>query len=244
MDISKPSYLDSFPIFSGSIEDLIDSFKDVLSQNKYTSCVTLNAEMFVLAQQSNALKSRLLNADWITADGVGIIHALRLLNKPAVKRITGSDICHALAKNACFSIYLLGSKEFVLNDVKYNLKKRYPDLVIKGSHHGYIEEHEFKNILDDIGAKKPDIILVGMGVEKQELFIDYCRNKLDFGIAIGVGGVFDVLSGTKPRAPYFLQRLSLEWLFRVLIEPKRIVRLTFLPKFLSSIFKEKLMSLK
>ena len=216
----------------------------VLSQSKFASCVTLNAEMFVLAQQSDRLKSRLLNATWITADGVGIIHALRLLNQPAVKRITGSDICHALAKRACFSIYLLGSKEFVLDKVQQNLKKEYPDLQIKGAHHGYIEESDFQNVVDDIITKRPDIILVGMGVEKQELFIDYCRHKLDFGIAIGVGGIFDVLSGEKKRAPYLLQRLSLEWLFRIIIDPKRIVRLTFLPKFLSYIFKEKLASIK
>ena len=154
------SYLSSFPVFSGSIEELIRSFKDVLSQNKFTSCVTLNAEMFVVAQQSDRLKSRLLNATWITADGVGIIHALRLLNQPAVKRITGSDICHALAKSACFSIYLLGSKKSVLDKVQQNLKKGYPDLQIKGAHHGYIDESDFQNIVDDIVALNVQILFL------------------------------------------------------------------------------------
>lgn len=237
-------YLNSFPVFSGTIDELLNSFKDTLNKNIFTSCVTLNAEIFILASQSEVLKSRLLNAKWITADGMGVIHAQRFLNKSNVRRITGSDICHAIAKEGCFSIYLLGAKQSVLDLVIKKFEKIYPDLIVKGSHHGYIEEGEFQRVVNDIANKKPDIILVGMGVEKQELFIDYCRNQLNFGIAIGVGGVFDVLSDTKPRAPYLIQRLSLEWLFRVVIEPKRVFRLSFLPKFIFYMIKEKLMLLK
>ena len=130
MEKSKPSNLDVFPIFSGSIQELMNSFQSVLSRNKFVSCVTLNAEMFVLAQQSVSLKSKLLSANWITADGVGIIHALRLCNRPSVRRSTG-HIVHEIGKRACFSIYLLGSIDSILYQVQQNLKRDTRAFILK-----------------------------------------------------------------------------------------------------------------
>lgn len=186
-------------------------------------------------------------ADLVTPDGAGILWATSFLFQPLPERITGIDminhICQlAIMKN--YKLYLLGAKAEVIKKAVENLEKKYPGIQIVGYHHGYLDSSssERKNkenediVINDITAKKPDFLLVGMGVPKQEIWISKHKDKLKVPVCIGIGGSFDVLSGKVPRAPLWMQRHGMEWIFRLIKEPKRIKRAIFLPIFILLVF--------
>ncbi len=148
-----------------------------------------------------------------------------------------------LAVEKGYSLYLLGSYPGIAEEAALNLKKRYPDLKIVGTHQGYFNSPVKKNkenkdkirvnqekkeeeaeVIREINQWQPDILLVGMGVPRQEKWIVSNREKLKVSICIGVGGSFDVLSGRIPRAPLWMQRHGMEWIYRSIRQPKRIFR--------------------
>ena len=183
-------------------------------------------------------------ADLVTPDGSGIIWATGFLDEPLPERITGIDminhICH-LAVEKEYKLYLLGAKEEVIKRTVDNLEELFPGIRIVGYHHGYFDNDNMEGIncksvendvIDDIISKKPDILLVGMGVPKQEIWIFKNREKIGVPVCIGIGGSFDVISGKIPRAPLWMQNHGMEWVFRLIIEPKRFKRTVYLPYFI------------
>jgi len=182
-------------------------------------------------------------ADMVTPDGAGILWATAFLEEPFSERITGIDmvkhICQ-LAVEKEYKLYLLGAKAEVIEKTVHNLKKQFPGIKIVGYHHGYFNnsnsetngEKGESDIINDIVMQKPDILLVGMGVPKQETWIFQNKNRLGVPVCIGVGGSFDVLSGKIPRAPLWMQNHGMEWFFRLIKEPKRVKRTIYLPYFI------------
>lgn len=201
--------------------------------------VTANPEM-VLSAQKNPKFSKVLNsADYVIPDGIGIIKGAKTLGTPMHERITGFDTLMYLIKTANrkqLKVYLLGAKPDVIKASANRIKKEYPQIDLVGYHDGYFKDDQV--IIDDITEKEPNIIMVALGYPKQEFFINKYRKNIK-AIWIGVGGSFDVFSGTKKRAPLIFQKLNLEWLYRLIKEPTRIGRMLAIPKYMRLINKEK-----
>ncbi|HER24216.1 MAG TPA: WecB/TagA/CpsF family glycosyltransferase [Candidatus Atribacteria bacterium] len=186
----------------------------------------------------------LKSADLVTPDGAGILWAATTLNYPLAERVTGIDIIQnicILAAKKGYSLYLLGSCPGVASKAALNLNKKYPGIKIVGTHHGYFDIEDSENhdriksnsctgdsieeeVITEIRENKPDILLVGMGVPKQEKWISKNLEKLNVPVCIGVGGSFDVLSGRIPRAPLWMQKHGMEWIYRSFKQPKRTFR--------------------
>lgn len=202
--------------------------------------VTLNTFGFTLSQKDEEFKNIINFADIVIPDGIGIILAAKILQNVKLRKITGIDLIEDLFKISKYkgwTFYLLGAKKGIINKCVENLKEKYPYLKIVGARCGYFEEEEEKNIIEEIKEKKPDILLVGMGMPKQEKWIYKHRKELNVPVSIGVGGSFDVLSGEVKRAPVFIQKIGAEWLYRTIKEPWRIKRLVPIPEFIFLIIK-------
>ncbi len=168
---------------------------------------------------------------------------LRLRKKPLKERVTGYDLSMELlniANENNYKLYLLGGKDGVAKAAAENIQKEYPNIRIVGYHHGYFkgshnnkENHEEElKILEAINATEPDIIFVGLGFPKQEIWIDTNKNKIKGKVIIGNGGVMDILSGNLKKTPDIYRKLGLEWLYRLIKEPSRIKRQIVIPKFM------------
>lgn len=201
--------------------------------------VTLNAEIAQMALESPELAESILQADLIVADGIGVQLASKIAGRPVPERVPGIELVELLAREAAAmgkGIYLLGAAPGIAGKAAEALKTRIPALMILGAKHGYFKAQEEEALLADINRTSPALLLAAMGVPKQELWLSANRANLQVPVVMGVGGSFDVISGNKPRAPRLLQSIGLEWAFRLAIEPRRLKRFIFLPKFIISVF--------
>ncbi|MBV7274185.1 WecB/TagA/CpsF family glycosyltransferase [Clostridiaceae bacterium UIB06] len=180
------------------------------------------------------------NRSVIIPDGVGTVVASKIIRKPVKEKIAGIEVMEEIIKKCEKeekSIYLLGSKEEILQGCIQNLKNKYKGLNIVGSHNGYFDLNNCQDIIKDIQQKKPYALFVAMGSPRQDNFIINNMDNLTCKIFMGVGGSFDVFSGKVNRAPKWMIKLGLEWLYRVSKEPERIKRLISIPKFLFKVIR-------
>ncbi|MFC6324069.1 WecB/TagA/CpsF family glycosyltransferase [Companilactobacillus baiquanensis] len=201
--------------------------------------VTPNPEIVLFARDNPKFSEIVNDADYVIPDGIGIIKGANTLGTPMHGRITGFDTLMFLMKTANkrgSKIYLLGSKPNVIEASAKRIKTEFKDIKLVGYHDGYFKDEQA--IVDDIVAKKPDIIFVALGSPKQEYFINNYK-KLNPAVWIGVGGSFDVFSGTKKRAPKIIQKSGMEWFYRLVKEPSRIGRMMAIPKYMKLIKKER-----
>jgi N-acetylglucosaminyldiphosphoundecaprenol N-acetyl-beta-D-mannosaminyltransferase len=223
-------------------EVILKKIEEFIRERKPHYIITLNTFGFTLAQKDEEFKNIVNSADIVIPDGAGIIFAAKFLKNLKLERIAGIDlICDLfkISKYKYWSFYFLGAKREVINKCVENLKKDYPYLKILGARDGYFKEEEEKEIVKDIREKKPDILLAGMGMPKQEKFIYRYKKELDVPVCIGVGGSFDVLAGVVKRAPKIFQKIGAEWLYRTIQEPKRFKRISCIPEFLFLILRSK-----
>jgi N-acetylglucosaminyldiphosphoundecaprenol N-acetyl-beta-D-mannosaminyltransferase len=188
---------------------------------------TLNAEMVIQAQNDRELDRIIHHADLIVPDGAGIVWALRLEGILA-KRLPGIDLAEAILASAAqkqIKVALLGGRPQVMAALSLRLPRIYPRLNLVFLENGYYSKDKEKALVDRMVAADPQLILVALGVPKQELFIDRYRERFPHTVMIGVGGSFDVWSGVVKRAPAFFQALNLEWFYRLLCEPWRLERM-------------------
>ncbi|VYU63344.1 WecB/TagA/CpsF family glycosyltransferase [Clostridium tertium] len=179
---------------------------------------------------------------FIIPDGVGIQIAAKYLKTPVKEKVAGIELMKAIIEKATKenkSIYLIGTTDDNLNACVANLLVAYPGVNIAGYKNGYFDLDNPKGILEDIKNKKPYAVFVAMGCPRQERFIVKYMNELPCNIFMGVGGSFDVIAEKVNRAPRWMIKLGLEWLYRVAKEPFRIKRLGSIPKFLLLVFKNK-----
>ena len=213
-------------LYNKSEESFYEILEKNLSQNKKTFIVTANPETFMMSEKDEEMRKLLLDNDtFLVPDGIGIVKAARMINYDVKERITGIDIANELLKlgnKQKKSIYLFGSKQEVIDSMEKVLKESYPNLNLVGMSNGY--EKVKDKIFEKIVKTKPDIVLVALGIPLQEKLIYKHLDKFDKGIFVGVGGSFDVISGHKKRAPKIFIKLNLEWLYRILKEPKRLKR--------------------
>jgi len=204
--------------------------------DKVFHVVTANAEMIYTSMHDPELAEIIRSAQLVTADGAGVVKASRLLGCPAPERVAGYDLmlkCLEKAARNNAPVYLLGAHPDVLNQARQRAEKLFPGLSVAGARDGYFKEEEQKQILEEICACGPALLLVAMGVPRQEKWIYEHKEKLPPCAVIGVGGSFDVLAGKSRRAPLWMQRAGLEWLYRVYREPRRLIRVRILPLFLA-----------
>ncbi|MDR0839540.1 MAG: WecB/TagA/CpsF family glycosyltransferase [Oscillospiraceae bacterium] len=198
--------------------------------------VTPNPEIVWLARKNSALRDAISGAALVLPDGIGIVYGARILGTPLKERVPGIDFAAALLASLAErggGVYLLGAKPGVAETAGDKLRETYPGLVIAGTRDGYFEDDAA--VIAEINAKAPDLLLVCLGAPKQELWIAKNIAGLAVGLAIGLGGALDVWAGTVKRAPERWRRLGLEWLYRLLREPRRIGRMMSLPKFLFAV---------
>ncbi len=210
------------------IEDKNAYFKILvndLKNNHKRFIITVNPETLMLSKNDQELKHILDGNYSFVPDGIAVVKAARKVGINVTERITGIDIAEYLLKLANenkYSIYLFGSKEEVINTLIDKINQEYPNINILGYSNGYVNDRD--KVMKDIVEKSPDICMVALGIPYQEKIIAKYFSKVKKGIFIGVGGSFDVMSGTKKRAPKIFIKLNLEWLYRIVTEPSRLKR--------------------
>jgi len=189
--------------------------------------VALNVAKLIAVQSNKELREDVLNADIVGADGAGIVLAGRLMGLPIPERVAGVDVMMeslSLCEQSNFRPYFLGATEAVLRAAVAEALRRWPKLVFAGYHHGYFTRADEPSIVQAIVASKADCLFVGMPSPIKERFCHAHRDRLQVPFIMGVGGSFDILGGKIRRAPIMLQRIGLEWVYRLLQEPSRMWR--------------------
>jgi N-acetylglucosaminyldiphosphoundecaprenol N-acetyl-beta-D-mannosaminyltransferase len=189
----------------------------------------VNAHVLNQSLEQPVLRGALECADLVYCDGYGVRLAAKALDVDIPHRMTGADWIWDLAvlcEAAGQSIYLLGSEPGVAEQASARLRARHPRLQISGCHHGYfpLDSPHDERVVEDINARRPDIVLVGMGTPKQELWVQHNADRLDCQVLWTVGSLFDYVSRRTPRAPGWLADNGLEWIFRLAVEPQRMWR--------------------
>ena len=204
--------------------------------------ITADASMMVMAQQDVQLRSIIANADLITPDSEGILWAARQQGKPLPERVSGVEIVERLCERSVsrnYRLYFLGAAPGIAAKAKERMEAKYPGAQIVGTRDGFFGEEDLPNVLEGIRACSPDILCVAMGIPKQEKWIQAHREALNVSVLIGVGGTLDVLSETVKRAPLVMRRLKLEWLWRVISNPRKINKVLLLPRFVVMVKRKK-----
>ncbi|MGE4169521.1 MAG: WecB/TagA/CpsF family glycosyltransferase [Candidatus Margulisiibacteriota bacterium] len=221
-----------YPLQSLTYEAMVATIRGWLAEPGFHSISTLNPEIVVLAEQVPEVKAYIQTQAFCVADGNGLRKAAQWKTGTMPLRITGMDLSTRLLEESGLSFYFLGAQPEVLEKAVAAVTQTYPQAHVVGAQHGYFQDDAWPAIQDDIQRKQPDIILVALGFPRQEIIIQRLAKVLPKGVAMGVGGVFDVLSGEKKRAPAWVQWLNIEWVYRGLIDPKRMKRWGFIPRFL------------
>ena len=219
--------------------------EDAWARHRGMHVVTLNAEMVVAAQQDAELDRIVRHAHLIVPDGAGVVWAVKM-NGQDISRVPGIELAAAALQSAAKHekrVALIGGRPEVMERLLEVLPERYPGINIVASRNGYFSMDEEEEVVDEIAEHQPDIVLVALGVPKQEYFIDRWGANLPQSVKIGVGGSFDVWTGQVKRAPAVMRKLNLEWFYRLVSEPWRFKRImSALPNFFFQVLHEAVFS--
>lgn len=216
-------------------EEAKERIKAMLKEKRAHFIASVNPEICVAALKNAELRRVLLSADMGTPDGVGIVLSSRLRGGRIRERVTGIDLMLSLmdvAVEGKHPIFLYGAAEGVAEEAARNLQKSFPGLIIAGTHHGYVKPEDEPKIAELIAKSGAEMVFVGTGSPRQEMFAARYGAATGAKVLMVVGGSFDVLSGRLQRAPKIFQQLGLEWLYRLVQQPRRLQRALVLPYFL------------
>jgi N-acetylglucosaminyldiphosphoundecaprenol N-acetyl-beta-D-mannosaminyltransferase len=229
------------PVSKLTMEETLDFVEAMMKKNKPGQIVTANAEILYKASRAPEHLSILRNAALVTADGSGALWASEYLGDPIGRRVTGVDLFQALLPLAAekqWSVYFLGAEQAVLDTMLQKIRAQYPELPVAGRRHGYFSREEQGDLIREIHDSRARILFAAMGFPRQEEFIARHLEAMGVTVAVGLGGSFDVLAGKAPRAPDWLAGHGLEWLYRLIREPRRLKRAGALPKFIFAVWKQ------
>lgn len=217
-------------------------FLDRIDRREPTMIVTANPEI-VMTAKDDADYREIINdvADYVTADGIGVVKAAKMLDKEIPERVAGYDLFTwfmKLADQKRLRVYLIGAKPAVIQAVQAKVKQNYPGIKLVGAEDGYSKD-SLDLIAGRIKQTKPDMVFAALGFPKQEKMLAILRREQVPAILMGVGGSFDVFSGMSKRAPKLFIDAHLEWLYRLLREPTRLGRMMILPKFVQEVKRSK-----
>lgn len=200
--------------------------------------VAPNVEFIMEAQKDKEFFDILKTAKLATPDSVGVILAGKLQKKPFKGRLPGQAYLRKIfevGEKEGWTFYLLGGKGDVPKKAKEHLEKLYPNAKIVGYHEGFFEEDSEEKVIEEINSLNPNVLFVAMGAPMQEKWIYKNKDKLKVDVAAGQGGTFDYEAGTVKRAPEWIQKCGIEWLWRLIKQPSRIKRMMVLPIYLMKI---------
>ena len=212
-------------IHAMTMDDLINICGECISKRDSLLLGVINVAKLVNSRKNDELHRSLTEADIVLADGLPIIWLTRMMGSPLPERVAGIDIMYELLKEANeknYRVYFLGAKAEVLQTMIKNVQKDYPDIPIAGYSDGYFDKDEEEVVARNIKDSRADILFVGISSPKKENFLKNWRNIIDVPICHGVGGSFDILAGVTNRAPIWMQNYGLEWLYRLIQEPRRM----------------------
>ncbi|MBA2506958.1 MAG: WecB/TagA/CpsF family glycosyltransferase [Thermoleophilaceae bacterium] len=226
---SAPSPIFDVEVQTAPPADLLRQIVDWAEQRAHKRVSYVNAHVINQSFDLPELRHSLLSSDLVYCDGYGVRLAAKAIGLQVPHRMTGADwiwgvasLCEAKGR----SIYLLGSEPGAAAEAAEALRRWYPRLQVTGTHHGFFDDdsaHE-ERVIEHIAQQKPDILLVGMGTPRQEVFVERNFDRLDAGVVWTIGALFDYVSGRTPRAPHWLADRGMEWVFRLVIEPRRMWR--------------------
>jgi len=224
-----------------TMAEALDKARLLLKKNETCYCVTPNAEIAYEAMQSAELAALLNDAALMLPDGAGVVLASRILGTPLKEKVAGVDFADRLMDVMAeegYRLYLLGSKPGVAELAAENMLAKHPGLTICGMADGYFKDEE--TVVEAINAAGTDVLFVCLGAPKQEYFMQKHREALRVRMMLGLGGTLDSFAGTVKRAPRWMIRLNLEWLYRLLKEPRRLGRMMRLPKYVFAVLGRKI----
>lgn len=227
-----------------NVQETINLVEEYVKQKEPLHLMGVNADKINELNVNIRLRQIVNSCGVINADGASVIKASRYLGKPLPERVAGIDLMQSLiglSEKKGYSVYLLGAKQEVVEKTAEVLEKKYPKLRLVGIHNGYFKEAEWPQISEILKKMKPDFVFVGITSPMKEYLIEFLQDDGNDSVFMGVGGSFDVISGAIPRAPKWMQKMGLEWFFRVIQEPRRLFKRYFIGNwtFIIAIWKEK-----
>lgn len=227
-----------------NVADTIALVEQYVLQKEPLHLIGVNADKLNEAAQNETLGKIVNSCGVINADGASVIMASKFLKKELPERVAGIDLMQSLvslSQDKGYSVYLLGAKQEVVDKTAEVLQVRYPKLKIVGIHNGYFKEEDWPAVSQEIREANPDFVFVGITSPLKEYLVEFLQSDGHRCVFMGVGGSFDVISGNISRAPLWVQKLNMEWLYRMLQEPKRLFKRYFVGnwKFIVAIAKEK-----
>jgi len=233
------------PLDNLSMAETLNRIDQAIIFKKQIHHCVINAGKVVKMQTDRFLKESVLSSDIINADGMSIVWAARFLGNRIKERVAGIDLMENLVELAYekgYSCFFLGAKQEVVEKLVYDYSKKYSKNIIAGYRNGYFDEKEEKKIIDKIIESNANLLFVAITSPKKEVFLNRYKEELkNINLIMGVGGSFDVISGLIKRAPVFIQKIGMEWFYRLMQEPKRMWKRYFFGnlKFVILILKKK-----
>ncbi|HPB67997.1 MAG TPA: WecB/TagA/CpsF family glycosyltransferase [Candidatus Omnitrophota bacterium] len=225
MTPSERIYLFGCPIDNLSRAETVDRIDRWIKERRPCQHVVVNVDKLLKVRKDPALYDIISACDIINADGMPLVWVSRWFGLPLKERVTGIDLMEdlvALAARREYSVFFLGARQPVVEAVAEIYRTRFPGLKIAGYRNGYWTPEEEAGLVRQISRSSADILFVAMGSPQKEIFLSRYRSQMDVPFVMGVGGSFDVVAGKTRRAPRWMQRWGLEWLFRFFQEPKRM----------------------
>lgn len=214
-----------------SMEETLQTVERFIRSGRPHQHGVINVDKVVKAARDHELRRILNDCPLISADGMPVVWASRLLGKPLKERITGVDLFESIMQRAAqkgWRVFLLGAEEDVVSQVKHIYMRRYPGLKVAGYRNGYWKPEEERQVVERIKAARPDLLFVAISSPMKEYFLGRYQEEMKIPFAMGVGGTFDIAVGKTKRAPVWMQKAGFEWFYRFLQEPRRMFRRYFI----------------
>ncbi|WP_166243587.1 WecB/TagA/CpsF family glycosyltransferase [Paenibacillus turpanensis] len=231
------------PVSKLNMKDTVRLLSDIIRRKeKPHQVVTANPIMVMAALEQPEYMAMMKRAELVIPDGAGLVWATGYVGNPVSERVAGFDLVQELmnvGRQEGWKVYLIGTTADAIAKAADKFQELYPGIQIVGARDGYFGEAEDAEVIASIQEAKPDILLVGRSASTQEPWIGKYKEQLGVPVMIGVGGTFDIMADKIKRAPLWMQKLSLEWLFRLIQEPYRFPRMLVLPKFAVKVILEK-----
>jgi len=212
------------PLHIGTMAETVELISRRIDMHQFTQHVVVNVAKLVHMRNDLQLRESVLSCDIINIDGMGVVLGARLKGLDVPERVAGVDLFLELLKEASekgFPVFFLGAREEIVEETARRMAERFPGLNIAGYHHGYFWDDE-RAVVEKIKQSGASLLFVAITSPRKENFINRWRKELGVDFVMGVGGTFDVMAGKVKRAPRWMQKVGLEWFYRVLQEPGRM----------------------
>ncbi|MCB8933466.1 MAG: WecB/TagA/CpsF family glycosyltransferase [Chthonomonadaceae bacterium] len=230
------------PVDRVTMDEAVARIEGYLAVDRPHMVVTADSSGIVAAQSDVEFREILLKADLVTPDSVGILWAAKRSGAPIAGRVSGVDLLDSLCGRSAdrgYRVFLLGSSPGVAEMAAERLRLRHPGCLIVGTRHGYFPPESDEVVAREVAQSQPDLVFVAMGIPRQEKFIASTLHLMGARVAMGVGGSLDVFSGRVRRAPKLFQTLRLEWLWRLMLNPRKYQKVLSLPRFVWMVLRDR-----